>query len=83
MSSKTGSDLFIVDNSDEEWKVLNGLASRGWLEREDALHAFKAWMGYGKLGSVIEDTVRSLVNGLSRQGRLEAEGSMIRRVGGA
>ena len=44
MSSKTGSDLFIVDNSDEEWKVLNGLASRGWLEREDALHAFKAWL---------------------------------------
>jgi hypothetical protein len=26
LSSKTGSDLFIVDNSDEEWKVLNYLS---------------------------------------------------------
>ena len=30
MSSKTGSDLFIVDNSDEEWKVRNYLSE--WTE---------------------------------------------------
>ena len=40
-------------------------------------------MGYGKLGPVIEDTVRSLVNGLLRQGRPEAEGSILRRVAAA
>lgn len=67
----------------EQFLASLSATSRGWTEREDALHAFKAWMGYGKLGPVIGDTVRSLVNGLLREGRLEAEGSMIRRVIGA
>jgi hypothetical protein len=26
MNKKTGNDLFIVDNSDEDWKVLNYLS---------------------------------------------------------
>jgi hypothetical protein len=30
---KTGSDLFIVDNSDEEWKVLNYLSA--WSGKRD------------------------------------------------
>jgi hypothetical protein len=30
---KTGSDLFIVDNSDEEWKVLNYLSA--WSGQRD------------------------------------------------
>ena len=30
---KTGSDLFIVDNSDEEWKVLNYLSE--WSGQRD------------------------------------------------
>ena len=30
MSNKTGNDLFIVDNSDDEWKVLSYLSE--WSE---------------------------------------------------
>lgn len=61
--------------------VLSSL-SRGWVERDDALQAFKARMGYGRLGAVIEDTARSLVLGLLQQRQLEPQGSQIRRVSG-
>lgn len=66
----------------EQFLAALSALSRGWVERDDALQAFKAWMGYGRLGAVIENTARSLVQGLLQQRRLEAQGSQIRRVSG-
>ena len=48
MSSKTGSDLFIVDNSDEEWKVLNYLSE--WTEISSR---FDIATGYFEIGSLL------------------------------
>ena len=48
MSSKTGSDLFIVDNSDEEWKVLNYLSE--WTEISSR---FDIATGYFEVGSLL------------------------------
>ena len=62
--SKNGHDLFIVDNSDE-----------GWTEREYATRNFAR-----RTGSAINESTRSLVNGLIREGRLEKEDSQIRRI---
>lgn len=67
--SKNGHDLFIVDNSDE-----------GWTEREYATRNFARRMGYRRTGSAINESTRSLVNGLIREGRLEKEDSQIRRI---
>lgn len=52
---------------------------RTWTEREDATRLFARWLGYARTGPIIEDTSRSLINGLIREGRLEKDGDRIRR----
>ncbi len=53
---------------------------RTWTEREDAVRSFARFLGYARTGPVIEDTARSLINGLIRDGRLESDGDRIRRA---
>ena len=48
MSNKTGNDLFIVDNSDEDWKVLNYLT-----EWADISSRFDIATGYFEIGSLL------------------------------
>lgn len=48
MAKKTGNDLFIVDNSDDDWKVLNYLAE--WAEIS---HKFDIATGYFEIGSLL------------------------------
>jgi hypothetical protein len=60
-------------------QFLASLLGRQWIEREDAVRAFARWMGFRRTGPTIEDTARSLINGLLRDGRLESNGSQIRR----
>jgi SNF2 family DNA or RNA helicase len=48
MATKTGNDLFIVDNSDEDWKVLNYLAE--WTEIS---HKFDVATGYFEIGALL------------------------------
>lgn len=61
-------------------QFLSSLQGRVWTEREDALVQFARWMGYGRTGAAIEDKVRSLIHGLLKEGRLEADGTRIRKV---
>jgi type I restriction enzyme, S subunit len=54
---------------------------RGWIRRDEAIQTFARWLGFRRTGPVIDETARSLINGLIREGRLETEGSeLIRRV---
>jgi len=48
MAVKTGNDLFIVDNSDEDWKVVNYLAE--WSEISSR---FDIATGYFEIGSLL------------------------------
>ena len=48
MPQKTGNDLFLVDNSDEEWKVLNYLA-----EWSEISHKFDIATGYFEIGALL------------------------------
>jgi len=57
------------------------LAGRAWTERDDAIQSFARWMGFRRTGATIDETVRSLINGLLREHRLESDGSQIRRTG--
>jgi hypothetical protein len=53
---------------------------RQWIEREEAVREFTRWMGFSRTGPVIEDTSRSVINGLLRESRLQADGpNLIRR----
>ncbi len=83
---KTGNDLFIVDNSDEDWKVLNYLA-----EWSEISHKFDIATGYFEIGALLaldgkwqkldqirilmgdevtKRTHRTLAEGLARVGQL-------------
>lgn len=48
MKTKTGNDLFIVDNSDDDWKVLNYLA-----EWSEISHKFDIATGYFEIGALL------------------------------
>jgi hypothetical protein len=53
---------------------------RAWIDREDAARSFARFLGYARTGPVLEETSRSLINGLIREGRLEANGPQVRRT---
>jgi type I restriction enzyme S subunit len=54
---------------------------RAWIVREDAIRGFARWAGFGRVGDVIDQTARSLINGLIREGRVETNGpELIRRT---
>ncbi|MBR1255191.1 hypothetical protein JQ634_15960 [Bradyrhizobium sp. AUGA SZCCT0240] len=87
LASERGSmSLFArtIDQYDRDFlkdQFLASLPGRQWLEREDAVRAFARWMGFRRTGPTIEDTTRSLINGLLRESRLESGGTQLRRSG--
>ena len=52
---------------------------RSWRGRTPATSAFARWLGFARTGPTIAGTVRSLINGLLREGRLESRSDQIRR----
>ena len=73
-----------VDQYDRDFlkeQFLASLIGRQWTKREDAVRAFARWMGFRRTGPSIDDAARSVINGLLREGLLEASGSQIRRGG--
>ena len=70
-----------IDGYDRDFLKDQFLASIGrpWVEREEAVRAFTRFMGFRRVGEKIQDTVRSLINGLLREDRLESDGDKIRR----
>jgi type I restriction enzyme, S subunit len=53
---------------------------RSWIERDQAIQNFCRWMGFRRTGPIIDETARSLIQGLLRESRLEADGpNLIRR----
>jgi hypothetical protein len=53
---------------------------RSWIDREEAARSFARFLGYARTGPALEDTARSLMNGLIRDGRLESDGPNLRRT---
>lgn len=53
---------------------------QGWVERADAIRAFARWLGFTRTGEKIEAKANSLINGLLRESRLEAQGKAIRKA---
>ncbi len=47
---------------------------RLWHTRDEAIRLFTRWLGFRRTGSLIEETARSLINGLLREGSLEKNG---------
>jgi hypothetical protein len=62
-------------------QFLASLSGHGWVDRDHAIRAFARWMGFRRTGSSIDETARSLINGLIREERIESDGGLIRRSG--
>jgi type I restriction enzyme S subunit len=52
---------------------------RVWVERDDAPRLLATWFGFQRASPQIQETAKSLINGLIRENRLEAQGTCIRR----
>lgn len=63
-------------------QFLASLGGYAWTDREEAVRAFARWMGFRRTGAAIDETTRSLMNGLIREGRLESDRDLIRRARG-
>ncbi len=52
--------------------------------REDAIgfegYGFFRWLGFARIGGSIAERARSIINGLVREGRLEAKGGEVRKA---
>ncbi len=55
------------------------MQGHAWANREDSIRKFSRWLGFRRTGPSIDDAARSVINGLIRDGRLESNGSQIRR----
>jgi len=51
-------------------QFLASLEGTSWTERDDAIRAFARWLGFQRTGPTIDETARSLINGLIRESRL-------------
>jgi hypothetical protein len=72
-----------IEDYDRDFLKEQFLAAIGrtWIEREEAIRDFARWLGFLRTGSLIDETARSVINGLLRETRLEADGpDVIRRV---
>jgi hypothetical protein len=62
-------------------QFLASISGHRWVDRDDAIRTFARWMGFRRTGASIDETARSLINGLIREARLESDGRQIRRPG--
>ncbi len=60
-------------------QLLAALGGTAWTDRDEAARALARWLGFRRTGPAIAETVKSLINGLLREDRLEADGSRIRK----
>jgi hypothetical protein len=62
-------------------QFLASLEGRAWTERDEAIRNFARWLGFRRTGPSIDETTRSIINGLLREGRLESDPDKgIRRI---
>lgn len=78
MLSLTSGDIrdFARDSLKEDFLTALG---RTWKDREEAIRLFARFLGYARTGPTIEETARSLINGLIRENRIASDGDRIRR----
>ena len=64
------------DSLKEDFLTATG---RAWRDRDEVIRSFARALGFARTGPSIDQTGRSLINGLIRDGRIEADGNLIRR----
>jgi hypothetical protein len=62
-------------------QFLASMQGHAGADRDESIRRFARWLGFRRTGPFIDDAARSVINGLIRDGRLESNGSQIRRRG--
>lgn len=62
-------------------QFLASMPSRSWADREDSIRTFARWLGFRRTGPNIDEAARVVIAGLIRDGKLETDGSKVRRRG--
>jgi hypothetical protein len=72
----------IDDYSRDELKTqyLASLEGHSWKDRDQSIRDLAHWLGFAKAGPNLDEAVRSVINGLLREDRLEADGGRVRRI---
>lgn len=85
LSSQAGTlrlHLSSIDDYDRDFlkeQFLASLGGRAWRDRSDVSRVLARFLGFRRTGPAIETAVRSIINGLIRERRLEVRGDEIRR----
>ncbi|MCE5187490.1 MAG: hypothetical protein LLF76_15320 [Planctomycetaceae bacterium] len=53
---------------------------RNWIDRYEAMQAAARYLGFTRTGPAIQDLLKSVINGLIRQSRLQTNGPELRRL---
>jgi hypothetical protein len=83
---KNGGELCLVARSIDDYErddlkeQLLAALGKSWTGRDEAPQLLARWLGFRRTGHKIEEAVKSLINGLLREGRLEKDGARVRRV---
>ena len=56
------------------------VVGRAWMEREEAITSTARYLGFGRTGARIRDTLKRTIRSLLRRGRLEGDRSHIRKT---
>jgi hypothetical protein len=72
----------IDDYTRDELKTqyLASLEGHAWNDRDLSIRDLAHWLGFAKAGPNLAEAVRSVINGLLREDRLEADGGRVRRI---
>jgi hypothetical protein len=55
------------------------LEGHSWKDRDQSIRDLAHWLGFAKAGPNLDEAARSVINGLLREDRLEADGDRVRR----
>jgi hypothetical protein len=71
----------IDDYTRDELKTqfLASLEGHAWKDREQSIRDLAHWLGFAKAGPKLDEAVRSVINGLLREDRLEGDQTRVRR----
>src|SRR5260221_9331404 len=81
ITTMVGFEVFGTHSGVLKDQFVAAMQGHAWAERNDSIRRFSRWLGFRRTGPSIDDTARSVINGLIRDGRLESNGSQIRRRG--
>ena len=72
--------ILLFEEDQIQKQFLSSLPGRSWTDRDAAILGFARWLGFARTGSQITKVAKFTIRTLSRQKKLEVDGTSIRRI---